>query len=140
MQWAVTTKRGAGRREIAVFSDPNCPFCERCERELAKLDDLTVHVSMYPVIRAESARQPNAVWCSPDRVAAWNDLTQRRMEPQAKPGCEAPIEELVALGRRLGARSTPTWLLRSGERYGGAMTAEDLEPLLDAARSAALTR
>ena len=134
-QWALTVKRGAGRREIAIFSDPNCPFCRRFERELAELDDLTVHVFMYPVIRHESARQAKAVWCSPDRIKAWNDLVRRRIEPDAKPDCETPIEELAGLGRRLGARSTPTWFLRSGARYSGAMKAADIEPLLDATRA-----
>ncbi|HUF21180.1 MAG TPA: disulfide isomerase DsbC N-terminal domain-containing protein, partial [Burkholderiales bacterium] len=26
-EWAVTTRRGDGRRRIAIFSDPNCPYC-----------------------------------------------------------------------------------------------------------------
>ena len=56
----------------------------------------------------------------------------RGVEPTAKPDCETPIEELVALGQRLGASSTPTWFLRNGEKHSGAMTITDLVPLLDA--------
>ncbi len=132
-QWALTVKRGAGRREIAILSDPNCPFCRRFERDLATLDDLTVHIFVYPVISPESVRQATAVWCSSDRLSAWNDLMQRRVEPAAKRDCDAPVAELVALGRRLGARSTPTWFLPSGEMHSGAMKITDLVPLLDAA-------
>lgn len=131
-KWAITMQRGSGRREIAIFSDPNCPFCERFERDLARLDDLTVHVFMYPVIRPESVRQARAVWCSRDRGKAWMDLMHRRIEPEAKPDCDTPVEELLALGQRLGARSTPTWFLRSGQMYSGAMKIADLAPLLDA--------
>ena len=40
---------------------------------------------------------------------------------------------LVALGRKLGANSTPTWFLENGERYSGAMPLEKVRALLDAA-------
>lgn len=130
-QWALTIKRGGGRRQIAIFSDPNCRFCERFERDLARLDDITVHIFMYPIVKPQSVRQARAVWCSPDRVKAWNDLMLERIEPSATPDCENPVDELVALGRRLGAASTPTWFLRNGEMNAGALRMSDLLPMLD---------
>lgn len=134
---AITMKRGDGRREIAIFSDPNCPFCERFERDLAKLDDITVHIFMYPVIRPDSVRLTKSVWCSKDRVKAWNELMLKRAEPAAKPDCDTPVEQLVELGRQLGAVSTPTWFLRNGEMYTGALPMEQVVPLLDAATAEA---
>jgi len=131
-KWAITMKRGDGRRQIAILSDPNCPYCKKFESDLATLDDITIHIFPYPVIKPESVRQAKAVWCSRDRVKAWNDLMHQRIEPTAKPDCETPIEQLVALGQRLGANSTPTWLLPNGEKRSGAMKMSDLVPLLDA--------
>ena len=131
-KWAITMKRGDGRRQIAILSDPNCPYCKRFEADLATLDDITIHIFPYPVIKPESVRQAKAVWCSRDRIKAWNDLMHQRIEPTAKPDCETPIEQLVALGQRLGANSTPTWLLPNGEKRSGAMKMSDLVPLLDA--------
>ena len=55
-QWAVTSRRGNGRRQIAIFSDPNCPFCQKFEKDLATVDDITVHIFMWPVIKAEIGR------------------------------------------------------------------------------------
>ena len=132
-QWAITSKRGTGRRKLAIFSDPNCPYCKRFEEDLARLDDVTVHIFPYAVIKSESVRQAKAVWCSKDRVKAWNDLMFRRIEPQASADCDNPIEKLIELGRQLGATSTPTWFLESGERYSGAMPLEQVRALLDAA-------
>mgnify|MGYP001595142022 FL=1 len=132
-QWAITDKRGDGRRKIAIFSDPNCPYCKRFEEDLAKLDDITVHIFPYAVIKPESVRQAKAVWCSKDRVKAWNDFMFRRIEPAAAPDCDTPVEKLIELGRRLGANSTPTWFLETGERYSGAMPLEQVRALLDAA-------
>lgn len=130
---AVTTVRGNGRRKIAVFSDPNCPFCKRFEKDLAKLDDITIHIFLYPVIKPESVAQTKSVWCSKDRAKAWNDLMLRDIEPTAKPDCDTPVDKLVALGRKLGANSTPTWFVETGERYSGALPLEETTRLLDAA-------
>lgn len=132
-QWAITSKRGTGRRKIAILSDPNCPYCKRFEEDLAKLDDITVHIFPFAVISPQSVRQAKAVWCSKDRVKAWNDLMFRRIEPQAAPDCDTPVEKLVELGRKLGANSTPTWFLETGERYTGALPLEEVRKLLDQA-------
>jgi thiol:disulfide interchange protein DsbC len=133
LEWAVTTTRGSGRRKIAVFSDPNCPYCKRFEKDLAKLDDITVHILLYPVIKPESVLQAKSVWCSKDRASAWNDLMLRDIQPTATPDCDTPVERLVALGRKLGANSTPTWFLQDGRRYKGAIPLDEVARLLDAA-------
>jgi len=133
MQWAITSKRGAGRREIAVFSDPNCPYCKRFEEGLATLDDVTVYIFPYPVIKPESVRQAKGVWCSKDRLKAWNDMMFRRIEPKAKPDCDTPIDQLVTFGNSLGATSTPTWFLRNGEMRSGNLPMAELVKLMDAA-------
>lgn len=131
-QWAVTTRRGDGRRQIAIFSDPNCPFCRKFEKDLAAVDNIRVHIFMWPVIKLESVRQTKSVWCSKDRAKAWNDLMLRGAEPTAPTDCNNPIDEIVALGRRLGATSTPTWFLPNGEKYVGALPMSEVVPLLDA--------
>lgn len=130
---AITIVHGDGRRKIAVFSDPNCPFCKRFEKDLARLDDSTVHVFLYPVIKPESVVQTKAVWCSPDRAKAWRDLMLRQIQPTAAPDCKTPVEKLVALGHRLGASSTPTWFVETGERYSGALALDDIRKILDEA-------
>jgi thiol:disulfide interchange protein DsbC len=130
---AITIVRGNGRRKIAVFSDPNCPFCKRFEKDLARLDDSTVHIFLFPVIRPESVPQTKAVWCSPDRAKAWRDLMLRGVQPTAAPDCKTPVEKLVTLGRSLGANATPTWFVETGERYSGALAFDDVRKILDEA-------
>lgn len=136
LQWSIVSKRGTGRRKIAIFSDPNCPYCKRFETDLAKLDDVTIYILPYPVISPKSVGQTKAVWCSKDRPKAWNDLMLKRIEPQASPDCDNPIDKLVEAGRRLGASATPTWFVETGERYSGAMPLEQVTQLLDKASPA----
>ena len=117
----------------AILSNPNCPYCKRFEEDLAKLDDITVYILPWAVVKPESVRQAKAVWCSKDRVKAWNDLMFRRIEPQAPADCDNPIEKIIEFGRKLGANSTPTWFVETGERYSGAMPLEEVRKLLDGA-------
>lgn len=134
-RWALTTTRGSGRRQIAVFSDPNCAYCRRFEAELAGIDDLTVHIFMYPVISPKSVQQSKAVWCLParERAKAWHALVQQGRQPAAAPACANPVDQLVELGHKYNVKMTPTWILPNDERYQGALPARDLLPLLDRA-------
>lgn len=136
LHWAITTVRGTGRRKIAVLSDPNCPYCRRLEQDLAKLDDITVHILPWAILSPGSVRQAKSVWCSKDRAKAWSDLMLKRIEPQAPTDCDNPIDEIIEFGRSLGASSTPTWFVETGERHTGALPLEEVRKLLDQASPA----
>src|SRR5215467_2823146 len=41
--------KGNGRRRLAVFADPDCPYCKQLERELEPITDVTIHVFLYPL-------------------------------------------------------------------------------------------
>lgn len=131
---AVKVRRGNGKRTLVVFSDPHCPACKKFEKELAVIDDITIHYFMYPVIRPELADQSRAVWCAPDRSKAWLDLAQRGKAITGGPKCDAaPIEKVLELGTKLGVRATPTMFLATGERLRGGTSAAELKTLLDEA-------
>src|SRR5687767_87498 len=130
---AVKVQRGNGKRVLAMFSDPYCPACRQFERTLGQVDDITVYVFMYPVIRPENADHSRAVWCSPDRAKAWLELAAapRPKVPEASASCANPVDKLVEAGRKLGVNSTPTLFLANGERLSGGLAAADLKDLLD---------
>lgn len=130
---AVKVQRGNGKRMLVVFSDPYCPACVEFEKTLARLEDVTIHYFMYPVIRPELADHSRAVWCSPDRAKAWLELAQRRKPPPVSPNCENPIDKILAFGGKLGVRSTPTIFFANGERMRGGPSAAQLRSLLDEA-------
>jgi len=130
---AVKLQRGNGKRVMAMFSDPYCPACRQFERTLAQIDDITIYVFMYPVIRPENASHSRAVWCSPDRAKAWLDLAAAAQPkvPAASPNCANPVDKVLSAGRALRVNATPTLILASGERISGGLAAEDLKALLD---------
>lgn len=129
LEAAVKIVRGSGKRVLAVFSDPNCPYCKRFEEVLAAVDDITVYTFLYPILSQDSHEKARAVWCSADKAKAWSELMLNATVPTAAP-CETPIEKNLAFGRKYNINGTPTLVFASGERVSGAVPAERLERLL----------
>ena len=130
---AVKVQRGSGKRVLAMFSDPYCPYCRRLEQSLLQIDDITVYVFMYPVIRPQNADHSRAVWCSPDRAKAWLELAagDAPKVPAAAPTCANPVDKVLELGRSLRVNGTPTLFFANGERAGGGMPLGQLRAKLD---------
>ena len=133
LEQAVKIQRGNGKRVLAMFSDPHCPACKQFEKTLQQVDDVTVYVFMYPVIRPELAQHSESVWCSPDRARAWLDLALRGQPPAAAPNCATPIDKNVDLGQGLGVNSTPTLVFRNDKRVAGGLKLADLQQMLEQA-------
>jgi len=133
---AVKIQRGNGKRVLAMFSDPYCPTCRQFERALAQVDDVTIYVFMYPVIRPENTDHSRMVWCSADRAKAWLELAAapKPKVPNAAKSCGDPVDKVLKLGRSLAVNSTPTLVLANGERVSGGLSLEDLKELLDQRR------
>lgn len=125
--------RGNGKRQVAYFTDPNCPYCRKLEQELMQVDDVTVYVFLYPILTPESSPKSKSVWCSADRSKAWLDLMLKNIQPTAAATCDNPIEKVVALGRKYKIESVPTLVFANGERVAGMRPAAQLTKMLDTA-------
>ena len=129
---AVKIVRGNGKRVAAMFSDPYCPACQSFEQTLQQVDDMTLYVFMFPVIRPERSDDSKSVWCAPDRAKAWLDLALRKKAPP-QVSCDNPVESILALGQSIGVRATPTLFFENGDRQQGGMALADLRNRLEVA-------
>jgi thiol:disulfide interchange protein DsbC len=130
---ALKVQRGNGKRVLAMFTDPYCPYCRRLEQSLLQIDDVTIYVFVFPVIRPDLADHSKAVWCAPDRVKAWLDLAAADTPKVLAGGasCANPVDKVLELGRSLRIRGTPTLFFANGERAGGGMQLAQLRAKLD---------
>lgn len=124
---AIKRVRGNGRRVLYTFEDPNCGYCRQQQKELLKLNDVTIYTFLWPILSPDSVEKSRAVWCSKDRAKAWDDLMTRGVAPQGEARCDAPFEKNMDLARRFGANGTPALFLADGSMIGGYMTAEKIE-------------
>jgi thiol:disulfide interchange protein DsbC len=131
---AVKVQRGNGRRVLAMFSDPYCPYCRRLEQTLLQIDDLTVYVFMFPVIRPDYADHSRAVWCAPDRAKAWLELAANETPKVLQGGANCPnnpVDKVLELGRSMRINATPTLYFANGERAGGSLEIGALRAKMD---------
>lgn len=129
--------RGQGTRQLINFSDPRCPYCKQLEQEIQKLDDVTVHVFMLPILGDSSLQVARKVWCAPDRAKAWQELMLSGVVPTNAGDCETPMEQNLQLGAKLKITGTPTVLFANGERLDGLGRADVLEQKLNAVKPVA---
>ena len=129
---AIKKVKGNGARKIAVFSDPDCPFCKRVEQEFEKLNDVTIYIFLYPLeqLHPKAPERARAIWCSPNRLKAWDDYMLRGTSPTVKGDCNNPVGELAELGRKKGINGTPTLVFSDGTRIAAALNASQLEAQL----------
>ena len=132
---AITIVRGNGKRKLAVFEDPNCGYCKRFERDLAKVDNITIYLFLYPILGDDSMTKSRNVWCAKDPAGAWSQvMTKEQTIPNAN--CNiAAIERNVEFGRKFKITGTPTLIAQDGARVPGAINTMQIEKmLLDASK------
>jgi thiol:disulfide interchange protein DsbC len=127
---AFTIVRGNGKRKVAVFEDPNCGYCKRFERDLQKVDNVTVYMFLYPILGPDSTDKSRNIWCAKDKGKAWLDLMVR---DQAAPAASCDTGALVRnleFGKKYKITGTPTLVFADGTRVPGAIGAAQVEKLL----------
>lgn len=134
---AIKYVKGDGSRKLAVFSDPQCPFCKRLETELVKLDNVTIYVFMNPLVglHPEARNISKKIWCSKDKGKAWREYLISSIEPTSDGMCENPIDNTVNLSKSLGFDGTPMSILEDGSIVAGAVSFGELDYKLDKAAS-----
>ncbi len=127
---AFTIVRGNGKRKMAVFEDPNCGYCKRFERDLQKVDNVTVHMFLYPILGGDSPDKSRNIWCAKDKGKAWLDLMVRD-QPVPTTACDATaIARNLEFGRKHRITGTPTLFFSDGSRVPGAVSAVQVEKFL----------
>lgn len=134
---AIKVVKGNGSRKLVVFSDVDCPYCKRLERnELSNITDVTIYTFLYPIeqLHPDAANKSKLIWCAKDRVKAWEDWILRDQLPSSAGSCDVPLEKVGELARKIGVTSTPTLIFSDGKRMLGAQPYKEIERMLSAVK------
>lgn len=135
---AIKVVKGNGSRKLVVFSDVDCPFCKRLERnELTNITDVTIYTFLYPIeqLHPDAASKSKLIWCAKDRVKAWEDWILRDQLPSSAGSCDVPLDKVGELARKVGVTSTPTLIFADGRRMLGAQPYKEIERMLSQVKS-----
>ena len=124
---AIKNVKGSGKRKLAVFSDPNCTYCKKLEKEMLGLTNATVYIFVFPILPG-SEEKARAIWCAPDRLTAWEDNMLKGVAPKPEKTCDtSALTKISAQAKKLGINLTPTLIFADGVIKPGIMTLDLLE-------------
>jgi thiol:disulfide interchange protein DsbC len=127
---AFTVVRGTGKRKVAVFEDPNCGYCKRFERDLQKVDNVTVYMFLYPILSPDSVEKSKNIWCAKDKAKAWTDWMVRDQSPAVASCDSAVLARNTEFGKKYKITGTPTLIFADGSRVPGAINTQQIEKYL----------
>ena len=127
---AITIVRGNGERKLAVFADPNCGYCKRFERELAKADNITVYLFLYPILGKDSVDKSKSIWCAKVPGKSWLDWMVRDQSPASATCDTAALKRNAEFGQKMKITGTPTLIFTDGTRVPGSIELAQIEKML----------
>jgi len=129
---AIVVKYGKGTRKLAIFSDPDCPFCKSLDKEIhTKLHnkDITIYYYMNPLNIPGHEQAPlkaAKIWCSKDRAKAWIDWMLNGVLPDNNGTCKNPVAATKKFASEVGFNSTPIIIFDNGYTSTQAISAEQI--------------
>ncbi len=131
LELALKKVKGNGQRKMAIFADPNCVFCKKLEKELTKVNNVTLYLFMYPIFPGSEEIVHN-ISCAKDPLKTWEDKMLKDIMPPSA-SCKASSDKIIALAKKLRVNGTPNLIFADGTQVPGYLPAEDLEKHLDEA-------
>lgn len=130
---AIRIVKGNGEHKVALFADPDCPFCRQLEQSMRPITNVTVYLFLLPLeqVHPHAMADATAIWCAPDRASAWtNWMLNRTPIPTGGSCANSPIASISALANSLHVHSTPTIFLENGKRIDGAVPVSQLQGMI----------
>lgn len=133
---AVKLVKGNGTRKVVVFEDPYCGYCKKLRQSFAEMNDITVYTFMVAALSPDSANKARDLWCSTDRVKAYDDWMVRNKAPlAADKTCADPVKRVADLAKRLGVGPVPHVVFADGSKNLGYLASADLTQRLSAIKA-----
>jgi len=115
---------------VAIFTDPECPYCRQLETELSKTRGLKVYTFLFPLaqLHPKAYAKATAIWCAKNQHKTLLEVMLKNMPLNKLPKatCDTPIDRNIKLGQSLGITGTPTLIAHDGRKHAGVMSARKL--------------
>ena len=114
--------------KMAVFTDPDCPYCKQLEQALKDIDGLRIYTFLFPLtqIHPDAYAKSEAIWCAKDQHKAMVDvMLEGKTLPAGK--CKTPLQDIQQLADKLGVQGTPTIYAGDGRKFTGGIPLNQLK-------------
>lgn len=128
---AISSGEQRSQLKLAVFTDPDCPYCRTLEEELKDLKGVAVYTFLMPIkqLHPHAYAKSEAIWCSSDPHGMLQKVMLEKFVPE-KANCVTPIDDIIALAKRLNITGTPTLIAGDGRMASGGKSAAAIKAWL----------
>lgn len=131
---ALKRVKGDGSRRMAYFTDPNCGYCRKLEKELSTIDNVTLYLFIAPIFGGPASEDLiRNVKCAKNPLKAWDELMLNGKKPETAT-CSTQTEKVKALADKMNIHGTPNLVFGNGMQVPGYMPAKALEKQLNEAK------
>lgn len=150
MEGALEYVYGKGERDLVIFTDPDCPFCQALEVMMeANRDNLNARVTILPYpldsVHPDADRKSRYLLCTQDPNKAWKDWMLRSAaaveagttapwaewaaQNPSQPNCERAklVDRVKEYGKKAGYNQTPILVFSNGMPFLGLLNRDELE-------------
>ena len=95
--------------EFVVFTDPECPYCQRLESFLSD-KNVTLHINYYPLPFHKNAKKWSLqVLSSKDKLKAIQTIkkTKKDLDVEVTNKAKKQLEEMIKVAQKVDVRGTP---------------------------------
>ncbi|GAV19482.1 thiol:disulfide interchange protein DsbC [Mariprofundus micogutta] len=129
LEKAIVSGDKKAKKKLAIFTDPDCPYCKGLEKTLKELKGVKVYTFLYPLeqLHPRAKAKSEAIWCSKNRHETLQKVMLEGYKAK-EATCKTPIADIAALARKLNITGTPGLIAGDGRRMSGApRTAKELQ-------------
>lgn len=109
--------------QVAVFTDPDCPFCRQLEKVSADFDGVELANMLYPIeeLHPGATEVSRKIWCSDDPQASFKSYMasgDKSVLAEVDASCQIPTK-IAKAAARANVNGTPTFLSVDGRILEG---------------------
>jgi len=107
-------------KKIAIFHDPDCPYCQKMKQDMLKSNKFDVYQIMYPIksLHPKAFAKSQTILCTFKKI------------PKSKCDMTKELNASIAFAKRYKIRGTPTVVSASGHVFVGYRPAPKLMALI----------
>lgn len=130
---------GEGPLKLAIFSDPDCPWCRKLHEALQHAEGIEVWEIMFPVPALHPAAHDKAVaiLCQAQPAEALSQAMADKTMDDTPPAADCVeqaqqrIDQAMAFGNAHGIQGTPTLIAADGRVHNGYLPLDQLKAWLE---------
>ena len=133
---AVIMGNPKGSKKLYVFTDPDCPYCQKGHPELKKLaaiaPDVAIYIMLYPLAMHPGAYDKSRTLLETKNLELMDKAFDGKEIPKpSKESSKSAIDEIIKYANANGISGTPTMVMPDGKIEVGMRDAETLKKMLE---------